>query len=375
MLHDFLGNNRDELIARCREKVAKRPLRQATAGQLANGVPMFLDQLIRTLKIEQGSQPMDSRAISGPDGGGIALSEMGVSAAQHGAQLLTLGFSVDQVVHDYGDLCQAITDLAFERDAPFQVDEFRTLNRCLDNAIADAVAEFSFQRDSVIEEGYELEANKRLGFFAHELRNLLNSATLAFQASEAGNLHLSGATGAVLKRSLAGLNTLIERSLADVRKGVHGVPVAVFALHDFIDEAAATAELVASAKQSSLLVTQKDTSLAISGDRDFLLMALGNLLQNAIKFSHQGAQINLNAYASGDRILVDVADQCGGLPAGDLEHMFEPFSQMNADKTGMGLGLSIARRTIESNGGTLTVRDIPGNGCVFTISLPRRSLA
>jgi signal transduction histidine kinase len=375
MLYEFLGNNRDALIERCREKVAKRPLRRATAGQLQNGVPMFLDQLIRTLKIEQGSHPMDSRAISGPDGGGVALSEMGVTAAQHGAQLLSLGFSVDQVVHDYGDLCQAITDLAFERAAPFQVDEFRTLNRCLDNAIADAVTEFSFQRDSVVEGEYELEANKRLGFFAHELRNLLNSATLAFKASEAGNLSLSGATGAVLKRSLAGLNTLIERSLADVRAGVHGVPVAVFSLREFIDEAAAVAELVAAAKQCSVLVTQNDNSLAISGDRDFLLMALGNLLQNAVKFSHSGAQIKLDAYPSGDRILLDVADQCGGLPTDDLENMFEPFSQMNADKSGMGLGLSIARRTVESNGGTLTVRNIPGRGCVFTISVPRRSLA
>ena len=52
---------------------------------------------------------------------------------------VALGYTADQVVHDYGDLCQAITDLAFERDAPFAVDEFRTLNRCLDNAIADAV--------------------------------------------------------------------------------------------------------------------------------------------------------------------------------------------------------------------------------------------
>jgi hypothetical protein len=67
------------------------------------------------------------------------LSEIGTSAVAHGASLLGLGYTVDQVVHDYGDLCQSITDLAFERDAPFSVEEFRTLNRCLDNAIADAV--------------------------------------------------------------------------------------------------------------------------------------------------------------------------------------------------------------------------------------------
>jgi hypothetical protein len=69
---------------------------------------------------------------------------MGVSAATHATNLLALGSTVDQVVHDFGDLCQAITDLAFEPDAPFSVDEFRTLNRCLDNAIADALTEFRF---------------------------------------------------------------------------------------------------------------------------------------------------------------------------------------------------------------------------------------
>ena len=52
---------------------------------------------------------------------------------------------MDQVIHDYGDLCQAITELAFEQAAPFETKEFRTLNRCLDNAIADAVTEFTYQ--------------------------------------------------------------------------------------------------------------------------------------------------------------------------------------------------------------------------------------
>src|SRR5471030_3449254 len=171
MMYEFLINNRTDLAVRCREKVALRPGRSASEAQLQNGVPMFLDQLIRTLAIERTSTPMESRTISGPAGGGLALSEMGISAAQHGRELLALGFSVDQVVHDYGDLCQAITDLAIERDAPFQVDEFRTLNRCLDNAIADAVTEFGYQRESVTVDRLAKEANERAGWFAHELRD------------------------------------------------------------------------------------------------------------------------------------------------------------------------------------------------------------
>lgn len=154
MMHEFLSNNRDDLIERCRTKVAHRPSRDATAQQLQTGVPLFLDQLIQTLRFEQTAEPMDSRKISGPAGGRSSFSEIGNAASKHGGQLLELDFSVDQVVHDYGDLCQAIIDLAFECDAPFHADEFRTLDRCLANAIPDAVAEFSYQRDSVTTDKY-----------------------------------------------------------------------------------------------------------------------------------------------------------------------------------------------------------------------------
>ena len=139
-MHGFLSNNRDELIARCRQKVEQRPKRAATTQQLSKGIPLFLEQLTRTLSAEQADDNAESLRISGPSGGDmLALSEMGVTATAHGKELLEMGYAVDQVVHDYGDLCQSITDLAFERDVPFAVDEFRTLNRCLDNAIAGAV--------------------------------------------------------------------------------------------------------------------------------------------------------------------------------------------------------------------------------------------
>ena len=84
--------------------------------------------------------------------------------------------------------------------------------------------------------------------------------------------------------------------------------------------------------------------------------------------------MTLNAYSAAGRILIDVEDNCGGLPAGDAERMFRPFTQGSEDKSGLGLGLSISRRSIEANSGTLSVRDIPGSGCVFTIDLPRHSM-
>jgi len=373
-MHTFLRNNRSELIARCKHKVAQRPKRAATAAQLANGVPLFLDQLTRTLEAEQADEAAESVRISGPSGGdSLALSEMGVSATAHGKELLELGFTVDQVVHDYGDLCQAITDLAFERDAPFSIDEFRTLNRCLDNAIADAVTEFSFQRDATIARGHDAAANEQLGFLVHELRNALGTATLAVAALEFGNMTMGGATGAVLKRALASLTQLVNRSIAEVQTGAPGQRH-IFSVAPMIADAETAGQLAARAAGCAFAVPSVDPDLVVRANRGLLLAALANLLQNAFKFTHAHTEVTLKAYAFGNDVLIEVRDTCGGLPVGIAEKMFTPFSQRSEDKSGLGLGLSIARQSVEADGGTLSVRDMPGTGCVFTIALPRHSL-
>ena len=376
MLHEFLTSNRADLIERCRLKVARRSAPRVTSAEITHGIPLFLDQLIKTLEVEQTSEPLRSRKVSGPAGGGGPWkSELGSAAALHGRELLQQGFTVDQVVHDYGDLCQAITDLAFERKAPIEIDEFRTLNRCLDNGIAEAVTEYSYQRYSVAANDGVQALNERLGFLAHELRNLIHTGTLAFTAIKLGNVGVTGATGAVLERSLIGLRTLVDRTLADVRVAAGILPRnKLMPLADFIDEIGASALLEARARGCKLTVSDVDARLAVDVDPDMLLSALGNLLQNAFKFTQQGTEVTVNAYAVADRILIDVEDHCGGLPPGSADKMFLPFSQSGVDKSGLGLGLAISRRSIEANSGTLRVRDVPGTGCVFTIDLPRHTL-
>src|SRR5688572_20403804 len=110
MLHEFLRNNRAELIARCRRKVAARRAPGASAAELAYGVPLFLDQLTAMLERENGS-----------DAGEATIGD---DATRHGAELLRHDFTIEQVVHDYGDLCQSITEVAGEQGAPITVREF-----------------------------------------------------------------------------------------------------------------------------------------------------------------------------------------------------------------------------------------------------------
>jgi hypothetical protein len=83
----------------------------------------------------------------------------------HGHDLLLKGFTVSQVVHDYGDICQTITELALESKAPIDTADFRTLNRCLDEAIAGAVTVYRRESEQSSLDGQTERGNQRMGFF------------------------------------------------------------------------------------------------------------------------------------------------------------------------------------------------------------------
>ncbi|MEP6800849.1 MAG: HAMP domain-containing sensor histidine kinase [Acidobacteriota bacterium] len=378
MLHEFLALHRAELIARSRSAGGRRLSPAATEPEIEHGMSLLLDQLIRTLRRERAPEQVPGPAGSGlsvADGTDADLSEIAEGAARHGRELLQDAFSVEQLVHYYGDLRMAITDLAYESHEAIATEELRTLHLCLDVAIGAAVSEYNFQRDFISQSKQAHALNERLGFLAHELRNLLNSATLAIAAIKAADVKLGGATGAVLDRSLIGMRHLIDQSLSEVRTTA-GIPSGheVFSLSDFIVDIKLSASLEAQMKECRFTVSPVDPRLALDADRDMLFSAVGNLLQNAFKFTRPRTEVTLTACASGNRIRIDVADTCGGLPPGDPEALFLPFTQGGSDKTGLGLGLSISRDSVAANGGTLSVRDIAGTGCVFSIDLPRHSL-
>ena len=375
MLHAFLSDNRDELTARCREKVRIRPGRGASAGQLKNGVPMFLDQLIRTLRVEETNNSTVSRSISWPEGGERTLSEVSVTTSQHATKLLELKFSVDQVIRDYGDLYQAITDLAVEKDAPFGVAEFCTLNRCLDNAISDAVTEFSYQKEQVRTQELTAESSRRVSDYFDDFRELLGTASLAFGAAKAGNLSLCGATGSILERSLNSLKRLIDEAVENApTQNSDLATLAGFSLSTLINEIAGTSAQYGPLHDSTLNIGPVDCSLALHGNRELLAATISYMVLNAFKFTKPGTEVLLTAYAAADRILIDVKDQCGGLAPGVEESLFDPCSQHTGHKFGTGLGMAVAMQSVNANAGMLTVRDVPGTGCIFTISLPRHQL-
>jgi signal transduction histidine kinase len=350
--------------------VAARSEPKIAALELVHGIPVFLDQIIDALAVKQRLP----RGASDPnDGSGQGWSniEVGKTATLHGRELLDQGFTLEQVVRDYGDVCQTVTKLAFESGAPIAADEFHTFNRCLDDAIAGAVTEYA--RHSELTSEFVSDAlNSRLGPLAHELRNYLYTATLVVAAIKAGNVGISGATGAVLDRSLLGMRGLLDRAIAELRVTARTPPRReVIKLAQFFEKLKLSASFDAQARDTVFTIVPIAEDIAVYAEPEMLAGAVGNLLQNAFKFTEHGGEVRLCAHSLDDRVLIDVEDQCGGLAASAVETMFSPAAQRSDDRSGLGLGLDIAQRSIEANGGTLTVRNIPGAGCIFTIDLPR----
>jgi signal transduction histidine kinase len=355
LLAEFITTNRNAIIALTRTKVAQRLAPRPTEQELATGVPLFLDHLAETLD----RRPATTNG--GIERGGVA----------HGAALLNRGYTVAQVVHDYGDICQAITELADEVDAPITTDEFHTLNRCLDDAIADAVTEFTRLREQSIND----HATERSGVFAHELRNRVSAAQLAFMAIKSGRAPISGSVAAVVTRSLRAMTALINRALVEVRLDTGNTSRQRIQLQSFLEEAEVDGALEAGVYGVSLAVSvvRTDRAVAVHADPQILAGAVANLLQNAFKFSRAGGQVSLRTVVTASRVQIEVEDQCGGLPPGKAEELFGAFQQRGTNRSGLGLGLLISRKGVEACGGVLRVRDVPGSGCVFTIDLPLMS--
>ena len=353
MLSEFVDSYRDAIITRARQKLTDRPLPLVSTSELEFGIPLFLTQLAESLDRMLIAQPPVQESI-------------GSTAVQHARELRALGFNISQVVHDYGDICQAITEEAIEREMPITTQEFHLLNRCLDTAIADAVTEHA----RLTTEERMRKETERSGQHSHELRDNLHTALLAFNALRQGTVAINGSTGSLLGRSLMTLRGLIETSLSEVRitANIHH-PVSV-PVSQLVHEVALVGRLHAEYRAQTLEVGPIDDTITVEADPQLLTSAVMNLLTNAFKFTPVGGAVDLRASTDGDRVRIEIEDECGGLAA-EAEDLFSAFSERrHNDRTGLGLGLSIADKAVRMHGGKINIRNLPGKGCIFEIDLP-----
>ena len=354
----FLSGHRDHLVDRWKTKLRTSLYHDAelTDQQLLDSLHIFLDQVIDALATGTGT---------------LAREERSAVATEHGNQRHQLRQDIYNVVREYGFFLECVEEISRERAVSLEAHALLALSRLLNTGAAESAREFAEQAR------LECEAlnSRHFAFLAHELRNPLYSARLAWDTLRRhdGDKAHPRAAG-VIAQSLSRLAELIDEALTDLKLksmraggvALQRVPGEVPALlHQVVEETSVDAQA-----RGLGVVVDAPAGLTIAADPRLLRSALSNLLRNAVKFSQPGGVVVLRAHREDHRVLLEVEDQCGGLPPEAVERVFEAFSQSGGDRSGFGLGLAITKHAIEAHGGTLTVKNAPPKGCVFVIDLP-----
>jgi signal transduction histidine kinase len=346
----LLKVRRQELIDRWTSAVMREnspePLPRAA---LVDEMPRFIDDLLAALHPE--AMPLPSTPQN---------------ALEHGSQRLQLGFNVREVVREYGILHRCIIQIANEAGLAITPREQSILATDLTDGIAAAVSQYVSERDGELRR----QMSEHLGFIAHEVRNPLSSARMALGLLQRRELAGGGRVVDLLARTLKRTSEVIDNALNHATLSLGAEPrleplrVATV-LNELVVDYAAEAE-----GKGIEIVVSVPQELVLEGDRRLLHSAISNLLQNALKFSRPSSTIYVRGQSAEPGVAIEVEDACGGLPPGRAEELFMPLVRRGTDKTGFGLGLAIAQQAAEAHGGTLRVRDLPGQGCVFKLELP-----
>ena len=242
----------------------------------------------------------------------------------------------------------------------------RSLSWYLVGGIADAATKYAQERDAELRR----QTARHVAFLAHELRNPLSSMKLAFAKVERDGLIPGGHRSAtILRGGLMRLTELVDQALIEVRLAAGGdLNLEELDLNAFVQTL--EAEIAEDAEEKQITIERDLQAARLRADRRYLHSALSNLLRNAVKFTQVGGTIQMRAKETGDRVIFEIEDQCGGLPEGNVQKLFDPFVQLGQDRSGFGLGLAIAKRAVDAHEGALRVHDLPGRGCVFVLELP-----
>jgi signal transduction histidine kinase len=351
-LSELIREKRDRIVERWKTHAARTVAGEGMPSkELIDSLPLFLDRLADAF----------DRAASLDE----PYGELDVIAIDHGIQRVHLGFAPTELAREYSIVRDAIFEEALAARYVPDLREMWTLSRCLSQAIGTALTAFMAER----EQERERLASEHLAFLAHELRNPLHAARIALQLLPRSDESRRAGLLGIVERGLHDALHRLDNTLADVRLRAH--PQARL-------EEVDAAQLLRSARDEAMGIAESasvrmdvevEPGLRLEADPRLLGSALGNLVMNAAKFSKRGGRVVLRARAVAQRVRFEVEDECGGLAPGTAEKLFDPFVQAGQDRSGFGLGLAIARQATEAHGGSLSVHDLPGKGCVFLLEL------
>jgi signal transduction histidine kinase len=349
MLADVVQQHRGRVL-----EIARMRLREMigsdAAAQGEEYLAELMDEVIGDLATPQHDASRDAR--------------MEQTAAQRGSQRQENGMAINLVAHDFGVICDAISQLADETSTTVEASEWQLLNRAVDYGMSTALSAYEKHR---VQREQDAHATW-LGAIAHELRNALSAASTGLAMIKQGRVGTDSRTAELVTRNLSRAAILVNSLIAESRLEAAIQPsLAPVRLRAVIED------IVSSLTAARLGTLDIDAApeLTVMADEQLLISALTNLIQNAIKFSRPGGDVHVRARVDGADTLIDVEDACGGLPPGTAEQMFVPFVQQSTNRTGAGLGLTVARKVAVAHRGDIQVIDLPGAGCIFRLRLPR----
>lgn len=349
MLATFVRENREAILSRWEAMAVERlGLENEQRPQLVNDLPDFLGEIAGCLEQAPADWPPAE------------------SARAHGEQRVGLGVDIGGLAEEFALVAEAILLTAERQGVRIPLRDTALLSRIVGRGAAASVREYARLRDREL----AAAADEHVSFVAHELRTPLQTARLALLYL---SLQRTDDSGSIERIRCAHdeLAELIDNSLVKARLTRDLVlrPTR-FEVRDLVQEALRQVELAAGRREMRLDAHVEDVT--IDGDRRLLRSALTNLLTNAVKFSEKGATVEVRVSAREERILIEVADACGGMPEDLPPRLFQPFVQGREDTGGSGLGLLIVKQAIEAHGGAVRICNRPGSGCTFVIELARR---
>jgi signal transduction histidine kinase len=167
-----------------------------------------------------------------------------------------------------------------------------------------------------------------------------------------------------------GLRDLVDSTLSEVRLAASHQRRELIQITPFLNDIAVAGGLHATYSGLQFTIEPGAPGLAVTADPQLLMSAVMNLLTNAFKYTRANGRVALRAYQAEGTVVIEVEDECGGIPETKADP-FQPFGERRGkDRTGLGLGLSIARKAVRAHGGDIQIRNMPGTGCVFVIQIP-----
>jgi signal transduction histidine kinase len=355
-LHELLAAKRDDIMLRWKVQVQGTLVPESMPTfELIDHLPEFLGEILAALRADSGLTSVGPSPDDSP------------SAAGHGEQRLRLGFSLDSVVREYGALRTAIVTTAIDAGVQVTFRELQVVFDSIITGVAHAVSEYTHQRDAELLR----HANEHFAFIAHELRNPLGSARMAFELlKKKGEIPAEGHAVGALERGLQQTSDLIDQTLK-VARVASGIDLRRewTTLRTLLEEAGVVAFSEAELKGVELRLTI-ETDERVNLDQRLVRSALGNLVRNGVKYTPSGGVVQVRAQIANGRAVLEVEDSCGGLPPGKVEEAFAPFVRLDNQQSGFGLGLAIAKQAVDAHGGSIRIQNLPGKGCVFVLELP-----